>query len=70
MANPERELGVADKLRLMERLWDELCDNPEDVPSPAWHSDVLRKREQDVAEGRQVPMDWDEAKREIRRRLS
>ena len=38
-------MPVADRLRLMESLWDSLCDakNANDA-LPAWHDDVLAER--------------------------
>lgn len=29
----------------IERLWDDLCRKPDDIPSPQWHSEVLVSRE-------------------------
>ena len=30
----------------MEEIWADLQRNPEDVPAPAWHGDVLRALDQ------------------------
>ncbi|MEQ8788854.1 MAG: addiction module protein [Pirellulaceae bacterium] len=62
-------LSVAEKLALMERLWDDLSKNPENVPSPQWHGDVLAERIAAVREGRTSFVDWDDAKRRLRERL-
>lgn len=62
-------LTTADKLRAMEHLWDELCRHPEEVPSPAWHGDVLAQREQAVNEGKTSFRDWDAEKTRIRNAL-
>ncbi|MFM7361965.1 MAG: addiction module protein [Cyanobium sp.] len=37
-------MSVDDKLQAMELLWADLCRNPEQVASPAWHDEVLRQR--------------------------
>ncbi len=50
----------------MERLWDDLCHNPEDVPSPSWHGAVLAERERQVSQGKISSIDLDEAKERIR----
>jgi hypothetical protein len=44
-APPLDEMTVSDKLHAMEQIWDDLCRNPENVPSPSWHSDILQARE-------------------------
>jgi putative addiction module component (TIGR02574 family) len=62
-------LSIAEKLALMERLWDDLSRRPENVPSPQWHGDVLAQRMTAVREGRTSFVDWDEAKRRLRERL-
>jgi hypothetical protein len=58
-------LSTADKLRAMEHLWDELCRHSDEVPSPAWHGDVLAQREQAVNEGKASFEDWETAKAKI-----
>ena len=62
-------LSVAEKLALMERLWDDLSRRPEDVPSPQWHGDVLAERIAAVRDGRTDFVRWDDAKRRLRERL-
>ena len=49
---PLDEMTTEDKLAAMERLWEDLCRNPESVPLPAWHEDVLLAREKQIQEGR------------------
>ena len=64
---PLDKMTTVEKLREMERLWDDLCRNPEDVPSPSWHETVLAERERQVAKGEIGFIDLDEAKERIRR---
>ena len=56
---PLDKMTIPDKLRAMEQIWDDLQRASDDVPSPAWHRDVLAARELRVR-------DWTEAKRRIR----
>ena len=65
---PLDKMTTADKLRAMERIWDDLQRKPEDVPSPSWHADVLEAREKQVKEQSSQFVDWTEAKRKIRDR--
>lgn len=38
------KMTTSEKLLAVEEIWEDLCRNPEDVPSPAWHGDILEKR--------------------------
>ena len=46
-----RGMSMAERLRAMEQLWDTLCREAEDIPSPRWHSDVLAERKKRVESG-------------------
>jgi putative addiction module component (TIGR02574 family) len=61
--------SVAEKLMLMERLWDDLSRRPSDVPVPEWHGDVLAERQAAVREGRPSFVEWEAAKKRLRERL-
>jgi len=58
-----------DKIALMERLWEDLCRDPESIPSPAWHKDILEAREREVSEGKAKFTSFDRSKKRIRDRL-
>ena len=60
-------LPRVEKLRLMEALWDDLSHEGAEVDSPSWHEAVLRETEQRIASGEETPMEWDAAKRHLRR---
>lgn len=49
---PIENLSLAEKLLLMERLWEDLSRRPTDVPVPDWHGDILSQRQAAVREGR------------------
>jgi hypothetical protein len=65
---PLDKMTTLDKLRALERIWDDLQRKPGDIPSPSWHDDVLQAREERIKEGSSQFMDWSEAKRRIRDR--
>jgi hypothetical protein len=67
VALPLDKMTTSEKLSEMERLWDDLCRNPEDVPSPAWHEAVLAEREKQISEGKMSFIDLEEAKKRIRK---
>lgn len=64
-----RKLPRAEKLRLMETLWEELSRVEGELESPAWHAEELAKTEQRLAEGREQILDWETAKKELRKRF-
>ncbi len=49
---PIEKFTVAEKLLLMERLWEDLSKQPSNVAPPEWHGDVLAARLAAVKEGR------------------
>ena len=66
---PIESFTVAEKLLLMERLWEDLSKQPANVAPPEWHGDVLAARLAAVKEGRTEFVDWDDAKERLRNRL-
>lgn len=68
-ALPLDEMTTAEKLRVMEEIWEDLCRNPEAVPAPAWHAPILRERAARVQRGEEQVVDWEEAKQRLRESL-
>lgn len=64
------QLSTAEKISTLEYLWDELCRHADEVASPAWHGEVLERRELSVAEGRATHRDWESEKSRIRSNFS
>jgi len=65
VAIPLDKMDVPEKLRVLEEVWDSLCHSQTDVPSPAWHGEVLRERDQRIREGKSKFIDLAEAKRRV-----
>ena len=51
---------------VMEKLWDDLCRDPEPIPSPEWHKETLEAREKQISEGKAKFTAFDMAKERIR----
>jgi putative addiction module component (TIGR02574 family) len=64
-----RKLPPSEKLKIIEALWGDLAANEDSFDSPAWHEEELRKTESEYAAGRVEVMDWEEAKKELRKRF-
>lgn len=62
---PLDRMSTADKLRALEEIWGDLSRNPENIPAPAWHDDVLKARQRRIEEGTATFEDWAEVKRRI-----
>ena len=65
-----KQLSLAEKLGLMEALWEELCRREENIPVPDWHKELLDERQQQIEEGKAKFVDWETAKERIARRTS
>jgi len=63
---PLDTMTVEDKLRAMEDIWADLRRQPDDIPSPEWHHDVLSDRERKRKDGSLLYTDWTAAKERIR----
>ena len=59
------DMSMEQKLSTMEMLWDDLCKNSR-YESPSWHNEVLGIRERQIQEGSDNPINWQQAKRNIR----
>ena len=68
-AETVEKLSRSEKVKLMEVLWEQLSRPADAFESPAWHADELKATEQRLAKGQEQSMDWDAAKKELRRRF-
>ena len=63
-------MPVAEKLKLMETLWDSLClQSGGNMELPAWHGEVLEQRLRRLASGEEAVAPWNEAKERIRAQI-
>ena len=60
------QLPKDEKLRIMELIWTDLASREEEVDSPAWHEAALRETAERVASGGEAPINWSEAKDQLR----
>lgn len=64
-----RKLPANEKLKIIETLWADLAADDESFPSPGWHEEELQKTETALAAGRIEVLDWESAKKELRKRF-
>ena len=53
---------MAEKLQIMEAIWEDLRAQAEQVAVPQWHRDLLDDRRKAVEEGQEPLLDWDSIK--------
>lgn len=62
-------LPLAERIELMESLWDSICHEPIVTQAiPAWHDEVLAERLERLDSGEDPVSPWEEAKVRIRER--
>lgn len=65
-----KQLSTAEKLQVMETLWQELTSEGADLlASPTWHRQALQQTELAVREGDEVTHDWELAKDSLRKQF-
>lgn len=64
------QMTIAEKLRIMEELWDDLRTRAEGVPVPQWQKDLLDERERLIETGEAQLSDWETAKKRITEQTS
>ncbi len=64
-----KQLSHIDKLRVMEALWKDLSSDEEKYVSPAWHEAALGETEKRMNDGIEEVVDWDIAKKNLRRKF-
>ena len=66
---PLERMSITEKLQAIEDIWSDLARVSENVPSPAWHVDALRAKEERIANGTSRFMEISEAKQAVREQI-
>lgn len=67
-ALPIHDMTFEEKLQAMEELWKSISSNEALVEIPEWHLDALRTTEANLQAGRDLSLDWESAKADLRKR--
>jgi len=62
-------LSREEKLRVMQDIWEDLSKNELELESPSWHQDALQETKLRVDAGQVKILDWESAKKELRKRF-
>lgn len=57
------------KLMIMEAIWEDLQHEETSLESPDWHKEALKETERRYSEGQERIIDWQDAKKELRKRF-
>jgi putative addiction module component (TIGR02574 family) len=63
---PLDRMTVAEKLEVIDRIMEDFSRNAEAVPSPAWHGEELKRREEALKNGTDRFISLEEAEKRIR----
>ena len=58
-------MSQEEKFRAIDVLWSSIVSSSGAYEPPAWHEAVLRERRRRVAEGEEIFIPWEEAKRQL-----
>lgn len=62
------DLSPAEKLQLVQDLWDDLAASPENVPVFDWQIEELERRKENLKKNPGSALSWEEVKRRLRSR--
>ena len=62
------DLSPAEKLQLVQDLWDELAATPEAVPVHEWQKEELARRKENLMNNPASGLSWEEVKQSVRAR--
>jgi putative addiction module component (TIGR02574 family) len=61
------DLSPAEKLQLVEDLWDDLASTPDAVPVHEWQKQELARRKANLAINPNSVLSWEDVKQRVRR---
>lgn len=62
------KLGLAEKLQLVQQLWDDIASNAEELPVLEWQKQELARRKTAYLKQPHTGSSWEQAKARIRNR--
>ncbi|GAA6621547.1 addiction module protein [Scytonema sp. NUACC26] len=58
-------LSIAEKLQLVEDLWDDIADTPTDLPVLDWQKQELARRKAEYLQNPSIGSSWEDVKARI-----
>lgn len=63
------DLSAEERIDYVQRLWDKVAADPEQVPVPEWHRAVLQERLEDYRANPDEGSEWPEVRERLRKLL-
>ena len=60
------DLSPAEKLQLVQDLWDDLATNPDAIPVHDWQKQELNRRKTNLTQNPASGQSWEDVKRRVR----
>ena len=60
------KLATADKLTLVEKIWDEIAKDQSDIPIPDWQKQALDQRLSEAEKSPQTKQHWQDVHQALR----
>ncbi len=60
-----QQLSAAEKVKVVQELWDQIAASPESLPVSAWHRAELEKRQGEWASSPDPGEDWNVVKNRV-----
>ena len=64
-----KHLTKEEKLKVMEDIWEDLSVDEGQIKSPEWHNAVLKETGNRFNANLEKSIDWQDAKKELRKRF-
>ena len=59
-----RKMSTDEKFTVINLIWQDIAASS-DIPVPEWHFNVLKEREQSLADGTAQLVEWEDVKAEL-----
>lgn len=66
-ADSIQHLPIAEKLRLVERIWDDVASSPDEIPIPAWVIEEAQRRRDEMIANPEIGVTHEEMWERIRK---
>jgi putative addiction module component (TIGR02574 family) len=64
------EMSIDEKIDYLQSLWDRIAANPETIPVPGWHREILDQRLNDLEADPDAGDSWDVVQKRLRGKLN
>ncbi len=60
-----RKLPIADKLRIVEQLWEDIADSSEPFPLQPWHQEEVQRRADELDRNPEITITREEVWKQV-----